>query len=826
MTILFRWTFRLTVLLILLSVAALGLTFYLATQSLPNYEKEIKLFGLDAELEIIRDTYNVPHIFGQNDKDVLFGLGYVHAQDRLWQMATLRRKAQGRLAEVFGVTKLESDKFYRQIDLYGVAQESFNHFSDHAKELVQAYARGVNARISEVNRDSLGRGAPEMFLFNAPFAVWTPTDSLAILKLLGLQWSEHISREVLHAQLLLTLDDVKKIDDLMPEVPGLGNMAPIKQVNLDQNQKEMYKFEKVLKDMEFGILPKVGLAGASNAFAAANSRTVSGSTLLANDPHISLTVPSLWYLARLELQTGAVIGASVPGLPLILAGRSEDLGWAITSSYIDDQDILVEEIDPKRPDYFKTTKGYRKFESRSSIIQIRNQEPVTILIKKSGNGPIIYPEKINMQQIIPKQHVMALASTALQANDKSVEAFLNLMKSKSVKVAENAMTNFQSPSLNLTLADKKDISISTIGLRPERQKGHQSQGRWPSYGWRKANQWSGFLSFEERPQLTNRRNEILLNTNNKLTGDTFPKHGSFYWGDSQRIQRLSTLLSQRSVHTRDSFKEAQIDVVSYAARTLLPLVARDLLFTEQTGEAGSLAQRRTTAMALLADWNGEMNEYRPEPLIYAAWMRALQHRLIRDEIGQLAYNFIHLEPLFIERVFRDIEGASAWCDIIQSAKKEKCTEIASMALDDALIWLGEKYGKSIKALRWGKAHQALHVHPTLGYLPFFKHFVNISQSTGGGDHTIQRGRSVGTDPNPFQNIHAAGYRGVYDFSDPDSSIFVISTGQSGHPLSKHYDDLGQLWRRGEYWQMALSKELISSASLGTTRLLPAITQID
>ncbi|NHX27727.1 penicillin acylase family protein, partial [Escherichia coli] len=214
-------------------------------------------------------------------------------------------------------------------------------------------------------------------------------------------------------------------------------------------------------------------------------------------------------------------------------------------------------------------------------------------------------------------------------------------------------------------------------------------------------------------------------------------------------------------------------------------------------------RRRQQALEMLANWNGEMNEHMPEPLIYAAWLRHLQDRLIRDDLGPLADEFTHIEPLFIERVYRDIDGAAAWCDIHQSTAKETCAEIARMALDEALLWIDETYGGNLESLRWGDTHQARHNHPVLGEVPVLRWFVNIRQSTSGGDFTLMRGVSAGTGPQPFANVHGAGYRGVYDFADPDSSVFVISTGQSGHPLSRHYDDLGELWRRGEYIPMSL-----------------------
>ncbi|MGR3492928.1 MAG: penicillin acylase family protein, partial [Shimia sp.] len=246
-----------------------------------------------------------------------------------------------------------------------------------------------------------------------------------------------------------------------------------------------------------------------------------------------------------------------------------------------------------------------------------------------------------------------------------------------------------------------------------------------------------------------------------------------------------------------------------------------LWFTGEAAPQGTTERRRQEALGLLAEWNGEMNEHLPEPLLYAAWMRALQDRLIRDELGPLADKFTHVEPLFIERVFRNVDNAGAWCDVIQSAPTETCTDMARAAIDDALIWVEEQYGSAtLASLRWGDAHEATHDHQVLGTIPVLSWFVNIRQSTSGGDNTLQRGRTAGTGDNPFRNVHAAGYRGVYDFADPDSSVFIISTGQSGHPLSRYYDDMSELWRRGEYVPMSLDPELARAAATGTTRLIP------
>ncbi len=397
---------------------------------------------------------------------------------------------------------------------------------------------------------------------------------------------------------------------------------------------------------------------------------------------------------------------------------------------------------------------------------------------------------------------------------------MGLMRAGSVREAMTRAVGYIGPAQNLMLADHKSIAMKMIGAVPRRDARHASKGRLPSQGWRVENRWQGRMPYASNPEYIAPRGGILGNTNNKVVERPFPGHISYLWGDTQRINRWQRLMQERQVHTRDSFIEAQLDPVSYTARSLLPLIGADLWFTGQAAPDGTPERRRQIALNLLADWNGEMNEHMPEPLIYAAWLRALQDRLIRDDLGPLASEYVHVEPLFIERVFRDIDGAAQWCDVRQSAPLESCSDIARLALDDALIWIDENHGGALESLRWGDAHQATHDHEVLGDVPVLRYFMNIRQSTSGGDNTLQRGRTSGKAPDPFQNVHGAGYRGVYDFADPDSSVFVISTGQSGHFLSRHYDDLAQLWRRGEYIPMSLDVDLARAAAVGVTHLIP------
>ncbi len=815
----FRWLLRLFTGAVVLALLAGVIAYWFLSRSLPDYNEDFTLQGITSPVEIVRNNDNVPHIFGQTDADVYFALGFAHAQDRLWQMTMLRRTAQGRLSEVFGNRTLKVDELLRRYDLYNLSIQSVAVQSPETITALEAYSAGVNAWINQVNVGARGRGAPEFFFFSNEIAAWQPADSIAIIKLMALQLSSHLESEVLRARISLILPQ-DRLHDILPDDQSKGVTAPDYASLFPDIRPSMAPIQTASDD-PLSPFPRIDLAGASNAWAAAPNRAAAQGTLLANDPHLGFTAPTIWYLARLDLQSGGVIGATIPGVPAVLIGRSEALGWGLTSSYLDDQDVFIEQLNPDNPEEYQTPTGWKAFETRRSIITVLDAEPVTVTLRWSDNGPILPGSHYDLGSITPEGDVAALSWTALSPADTSMTSALQLMQAKSIPQALEAASLFIAPSQNLMLADKDGIAMQVIGAMPKRDVAHQSQGRIPSPGWIATNRWQGMFPYADNPRFLTPASGLLGNTNNKTVDTPFPHHLSFEWGDTQRIQRWLTLMKQREVHTRDSFIEAQLDTVSPTARTLLPLIGADLWFTGEAAPEGTPDARRQQALKLLADWNGEMNEHLPEPLIAEAWMRALQDRLIRDDLGPLADSFTHVEPDFIARVYRNTDGASIWCDVIQSAAVESCTDVARMALDDALLGLSETYGPALESWRWGDAHQATHDHPVLGDVPGLRYFVNIRQSTSGGDTTLQRGRTRGTGENPYENVHGAGYRGVYDFADPDSSVFITATGQSGHPLSRFYDDLGALWRRGEYVPMSLDPELARAGAVGVTVLTPA-----
>ncbi len=814
----FRWLLRLATLLLALIAGAGALAYYFAAGSLPDYNATLKVRGIGGRVEIVRDTADVPHIFGQSDADVYFALGLAHAQDRLWQMMLLRRTAQGRLSEMFGERTVATDDLIRRLDLYGLAARSVVAQDADTQAALIAYAAGVNEWIRTVSAEARGRGAPEFFLFRNEMAYWQPADSIAIMKLLALQLSSHLSAEVLRARVSLLSQDWAR--DLLPDVPGPGAAALPPYAALVPGVPPSFA-ALTWPDDPLSPVRNPEFAGASNAWAAAPGRSAAGGSLLANDPHMGFTAPTVWYLARLELKSGGVIGGTIPGIPAILAGRNAGLGWGLTSSYLDDQDLYVEELNPADPERYRTPDGWKPFVTRKSIIGVRDAAPVTITLRWTDNGPVLPGTQYNLASVTPPGHVASLAWTALDPADTTMSAAIRMMRAQSVDEGIAAGALFVAPSQNVTMADRNGVAMVTVGRMPRRDARHQSQGRMPSQGWRPENRWQGYFPYADNPRFVNPVGGIVGNTNNKVIDAPFPRHMSFTWGDTSRIQRWTRLMQEREVHSRESFIAAQLDTVSPDARTLLPLIAKDLWFTGGAAAEGTPERLRERALALLAQWDGEMSEHLPEPLIYAAWVRALQERLIRDELGPLADSFDHVEPLFIERVFRDVDGAGRWCDVMQSGPTETCTDIARMALDDALLYLSERYGPDVESWRWGDAHEARHDHTVLGDVPVLKWFVNIRQSTSGGDDTLMRGLTAGKGPLPFLNVHGAGYRGVYDFADPDSSVFITATGQSGHPLSRHYDDLSELWRRGEYIPMSLDPALARAAATGITVLEPA-----
>ncbi|AUH62875.1 penicillin acylase family protein [Paracoccus zhejiangensis] len=808
MLTLFRWLLRLTVGLILVMVIATVLVWYFATRSLPDYNANYQMAGLSGPVEIVRSTENVPHIFGASDADVFFALGVAHAQDRLFQMTVLRRAAQGRLAEIYGASAFRGDDLARRLGLYRHARESLAAQDDYTKAALEAYSAGVNEWIAQINRDAAGRGAPEFFLFPDEIAAWKPADSLAVLKLVAATSSSAIRTEVLNARLSIARSDIGPQLAALPgdaPLPDYASLFPGARLMPPAPDADAPSWDEALA----GYLdPGLGLS--ATAFAAAPDRTAAQGSILANSPEGPLTAPSLWYLARLELQQGGVIGGTIPGIPAVLSGRNTGLAWGVTPAGIDDADLFIEELQPGDITRHRGVDGWTDFTSRREVIRIRDGEDQPITLRWTANGAVLPGVDFDLADVTPRGHVAALAWTGASDDDATMSGLIGLMRAPDRSTAATALAQVTTPALQVTMADRDGVGQQLAGRAPRRDTAHPTGGRMPAPGWEPASSWQGLAPAAEilGSALPGQAGAdgIVLATGEGAVGP--------------RLARLTRLAEDREVQSRDSFIAIQLDVVSPAARSLLPLVGADLWFTGEPAATGTPERQRQDALNLLAEWDGEMNEHLPEPAIYSAWMLALQDRLIRDELGPLSEDITALYPSFIEAVFRNRNGAAAWCDVAQSAPVEDCATIARQSLDAAILDLTDRYGPDVTTWRWGDVHVATQFHPSLGHLPGLSWVVNLSQSTSGDGFTLAQGGLLGSGANPFRNVTGAGYRGVYDLADPDSSVFIISTGQSGHPLSRHYDDLAELWRRGEYIGMSLDPELARAAATGITRLTP------
>jgi len=793
-----------------------GLAYFLAARSLPDYDAAWRATGLAQRVQIVRDEHAVPHVFAQTDADAFFGLGWAHAEDRLWQMELSRRTAQGRLAALFGADALPLDVSMRALDLDGHAARAVEAMDPAARALVEAYARGVNARIRAVGEAALGRGAPEFFVFpQAGLAPWTAADSVALVKLMALRLTNAAALEARRARLLARLTP-EQMADLDPAYPDAGVIAlpPF----ADAGAERAYAARPRHPLSPF---PDAERGGASNAWAVDAGRAASDAPLLATDPHLWLGAPTVWHLARLSSPGLDVIGGTVPGIPAVLIGHNGSLGWGLTTAQIDDQDLYLEKLNPDDPDAYLTPDGYAPFGARRERIAVRGQADVTVTLRRTRHGPVMPPEgEMSYRAVTPPGHVVALAWTALADEDGSLEAAMAMMRAPDIAAAAAAARGHLAPAQNVVMADAGGVGLVVAGRAPLRRPDSRSRGRAPSLGWLPENDWAGLVAAQDMPRAMRPASGALANANNRTTDAEFPLHLSFDWAAPYRIRRIEQRLNDRAFHTRDSFMELQTDIVSDMARSVLPLIARELWWGDPPADAAD-ATLRMTALSRLRDWNGAMSPHDPEPLIFAAWMRALTRRLAEDELGPLFPEIEGPRPLFVERVFRDIDGAARWCDVVKTEPRESCAEIARRALDDALSALQVAHGESLSGWRWGDAHRATHVHTPLGLMAGVDMLVNIEHAYGGGNHTIMMAGSRGRGPTPDAVVHAAGMRAVYDFADLDRSVMVSATGQSGHPLSRHYDDLYELWLRGDYIGMSLNPADARAGARGVTTLSPA-----
>ncbi len=766
-------------------------------QSLPTYEGRLTVSGLMAPAQIVRDQKAIPHITAETLADGAFALGLAHAQDRLWQMTILRRAGQGRLAELFGRFALDVDRTIRALDLDGLAKSSLKALSPDVQSVLRAYAAGVNSRIEDRDRPL----PPEFFILQAPAERWEAHHSLILMSMLGLGLSTNAFTELARLDLARTDTlNAEQIADLFAPAPGLPEGVDLSPFMAPPAEPEDPAAIRAALPFELPL-------GASNNWVADASRTATGAPLLANDPHLGLMMPGLWYLTHLEIAGRTIVGATLPGIPAVLLGHTDEVAWGMTNTGTDVQDLVLERLAPNDEDAYLTPDGARAFTTREEVFKVRLGATVTETMRSTRHGPVIPL----LQDQAPDGHVWSVMWTGLTPRNRTFEVSVRILEAEGLDAVRPLMADYTTPTQNFVFADAQGaIGFVAAGAVPLRNPEVPGGGLVPVAGWDHKEIWTGLMDPADWPQIWSPKDGVLVTANNDIRPQGYEGFITAEWSLPYRAERIRALIDAEAGHTAGSFAAIMDDHRSGLRPRLLAVML------DKTPARADLDE----ALALLRAWNGDMDQDRAEPLIMVAWLRAFADRLATDELGDTGGRFTTLRPVFFERVLADANGASRWCDDVATDATETCQALLQDSLAAGLKDLAARFGPDRTDWRWGQAHRAMHSHLPLGFVPLVSRIFSRQVPTAGGSYTVSRGSYSIGGGNPFANVHGGGYRAVYDLAHPEQSRFMIATGQSGNPYSEHYDDLVAEWGAGAFLEISRDPAEIANESIGRLELLP------
>lgn len=813
MTQTLKWLAGLAALAAVLLLVAAASAFAILRATVPAPSGTIAVAGLKGPVEIIRDQEGVPHIFGTQSYDLCVAIGFAHAQDRLWQMELLRRAGQGRLSEIFGERTLNTDIFFRTLDLYGHAERSLAALPKETRALLEAYARGVNAFIDRDTGILEPQLPPEFLLFRHRPERWRPADSILAVKMMALKMSTNLHHEIDRLSYAAVGLNSAAISELMPKdadaappLPELSELYPLgRMANVNSPSTAMAAVESLMG------------SGASNNWVISGARTRSGKPLLANDPHLQLSAPSLWYLAHLALlQPGKananIVGASLPGTPFIVLGRSDTIAWGFTTTGADVQDLFIEKVNTDDPSEYLTPQGWRRFETEDMAIHVRGAKTRIVERRRTRHGPVLPGFFRNLGSLLGEGYVAALQWTALSDDDTTLAAGTSDPRLRHVADFIERMRLYVVPMQNMVVADTTgSIGFIAPGRVPMRNKANRVAGRAPVPGWDPTFDWQGFLPFDELPRVEDPPAGAIGTSNAPIVGADYPHHLTFDWEPPYRQQRLKDLVLDRTDHDIETMRSAQIDVLSPAFAQLKPLML-----------ASARAARGTDAALLrrLEAWDATMRADAIEPLIFMAWVRETVRAIWSDDLGAAFDVFFDTQAAALNRVLEGRALTRDWCDDRTTQERESCQTVVAAALKAALADLEKRYGSDRARWTWGIAHYAYGENRALGLLPLIGSYFNVVVQSPGGPYTLNRGKTEFGTEHPFANRYASSYRAVYVLADLDRSLYIQSTGQSGNPFSPFYRSFAERWAKGEYIRLPTNRESINSIALGSWRLEP------
>ncbi|MDI9333780.1 MAG: penicillin acylase family protein [Cytophagales bacterium] len=795
-----RFAKLLLVLLLLIAVALVAYVY----QSFPTLNGEVKLTGLLGDVSIRRDQSDVTHIEANHSSDVWRAIGYTHAQERSWQLEFNRRLMHGELSEILGSATLETDKLLRTLGIIRAAKVQYANYPADVKAALGAYADGINGFYAS-SKQAL---PPEFHILGIKPSKWEATDSVGWGLMMALDLGGNWGAEFARLAALQKLS-TQELWQLMPAYEG---EAPATQLDLAKLYKDWGVFIKPTsqpKSSPQALLGKdindwaTGLghvdSRGSNSWVISGTHTESGKPLLANDPHLGLSAPAIWYFARLKSSDFDAIGATLPGLPFVILGRTHTVAWGFTNTGPDTQDLYLEQIDPANAKQYRTPTGWGAFLEREEMIKVKKQADVKLIVRSTRHGPVVSDAQSSYDGVLNKsKYAISLRWAALDADNLTLVAGYNGMKAKTVGDLEQAFSLYHSPMQNMVMADTNgQMLYKAVGVVPLRAANDDIKGMSPSLGWEAKYDWTGWLRYTHTPEMRDfaiRKKGWLATANQKIHPDDYPYFMGQDWAQPYRHDRIDVLLAQTPKHTVKSVGAIQADTVSASTKKVLPSLLA--VQSEHPMAAAALAQ--------LKNFDGNMTTHSVAATLVNVWRDELAKAVLGDKLGSDTFKLIYGKRQFRQGMEEMLaadqgKGNQAWC------APQTCTERYTAAFDATLDKLGKQYGRDLSLWTWGTVHPAISSHRPFSSVPVLKRLFTVSTPSAGDPTTVNVGQYFLTEiDQPYANRHAASLRAIYDLADLEKSQFIYQTGQSGLVFSSRYKDMANEWSSVEYRKLQMN----------------------
>ncbi|MGR3763967.1 penicillin acylase family protein [Rossellomorea sp. NS-SX7] len=759
------------ILFILLGAGVIGVNVYIE-RSLPVTTGTIALSGLSQDVEVIRDEQGVPHISATNEKDLFIAQGYVQAQDRLFQMDLSRRQASGRLSEIIGEKTVERDKFFRTLGLRRAAEVSYTAYPEEAKQILEWYAEGVNAFIKEADEE--GRLPVEFTLMGYKPEEWKPVDSLTIGKYMAFDLGGHWHGQAFRYWALKNLPE-EKAYDLFPSYP---EDAP-------EILSAIGEFTIDIEDSFAGAVIPPEFNG-SNNWVVSGGKTKSGKPLLADDPHLSLGAPSIWYQMHLKAPEMNVSGVIFAGIPGIILGHNEEIAWGVTNTGPDVQDLYIEKRHKQDSSLFLYDNKWEEATVIEEPISVKGKEMIPYEVVITRHGPII--SDFTHQK--DKEHALSLRWTALDPG-LELQAIIDMNKAGNWEEFEKALEDFHTPTQNFVFAAKDGtIAYKANGKIPIRNKG---DGLMPAPGWDPDYEWKGFIPFDELPSVVNPEKGYIATANNKVIDDSYPYHISHHWAQPYRYMRIAQYLEQKDDLTIQDMKDLQMDQINLHAAEFLPNLLKDMKEKE-------LSSEQKQALEILEVWDYKDDKSQAAPLLFHSWMNILSMDMFKKEIPEEMMDLFEGRQSIVDEMLRraHIGDVSPWFEPFGGYQA-----YLQESLGKAIKELEDKYGPSMDEWKWGDYHKVYFEHPISSASPVLEWFFNRKDPApvGGSRVTVQ---AASYNQKGIVN-HGASWRFVIDAANLSEGYHIVGPGQAGHFKSEWYDNQVDAWVQGDYHKTSMNE---------------------